>query len=117
LVRSPLISWQHWEAKPGTPGHRQMHVAIWELFLIKSEPLLNGSTRKLKKIRSNAEWSSGYYCAVAVLLRETGCVSSEVQSLFGQGGGAIEHADAEDLALFREHGLIPDNPTDAMPRP
>ncbi len=56
--------------------------------------------------RRHAEWSRGYYCAVAVLLRETGCASSEVRSLFEQGGG-VEHADPEDVELFREHGLLP----------
>lgn len=46
LVHSALISWQHWEAKPGTPGYRQMHLAFWELFLIKTEPLVKARGRK-----------------------------------------------------------------------
>ncbi len=37
MVHSALSSWQHWEAEPGSPGHRQMHLAFWELFLIKTE--------------------------------------------------------------------------------
>ena len=54
------------------------------------------------------EWSRGYYCAVAVLLRESGTVTPDVRSLFDAGGGH-EHADAEDMGLFREHGLVPHN--------
>jgi len=51
------------------------------------------------------EWSRGYYCAVAVLLRESGTVTPELRSLFNAGGGH-EHADNEDIELFREHGLM-----------
>ena len=50
-------------------------------------------------------FTRGYFCAVALLLREEGCVSSEVRSLFNQGGSPLK-ADAADLALFAEHGLI-----------
>jgi DNA (cytosine-5)-methyltransferase 1 len=46
LVHSALSSWQHWEAEPGTTSHRQMHLAFWELFLIKTEPMLKARTRK-----------------------------------------------------------------------
>lgn len=52
------------------------------------------------------EWSRGYYCAVAVLLRESGCVTPEVRSLYQQGGQP-QHADPDDAALFEEHGLTP----------
>jgi hypothetical protein len=51
------------------------------------------------------EWCRGYYCAVAVLLREAGGVTAEVRSLYEQGGSS-EHADAEDAILFRLHGLL-----------
>ncbi|WP_043003069.1 hypothetical protein [Comamonas testosteroni] len=47
----------------------------------------------------------GYFCAVAVLLREEGSASTEVKSLFAQGGSPLD-ADAEDIALFKEHGLM-----------
>lgn len=50
-------------------------------------------------------WRNGYFCAVAVLLREEGSESQVVRSLFGQGG-STEGIDAGELALFREHGLI-----------
>ena len=46
LVHSALSSSQHWEAEPGSPGHRQMHLAFWELFLIKTEPLVAAHRRK-----------------------------------------------------------------------
>ena len=52
----------------------------------------------------NEEWNRGYYCAVAALLLEAGCVTPEVRSLYEQGGHP-EHADAEDAALFSRHGL------------
>lgn len=51
------------------------------------------------------QWSRGYYCAVAVLLRVEGCVTADVRDLFNQGGGAA-HADQEDIELFRQHGLM-----------
>ena len=52
------------------------------------------------------EWARGYYCAVAVLLREEGQATTAVQSLYNQGGGCA-FADAEDIALFEQHGLTP----------
>lgn len=48
LVHSVLSSWQHWEAEPGAPGHRQMHLAFWELFLIKTEPLVKAQARRTR---------------------------------------------------------------------
>jgi hypothetical protein len=56
-------------------------------------------------IESDRAWNRGYYCAVAVLLREAGGVNHEVRSLYEQGGGA-DHADPYDIELFREHGLF-----------
>jgi hypothetical protein len=55
--------------------------------------------------RPGNDWCRGYYCAVSVLLREEGVVTPAVGSLFDQGGGA-ENADPEDIALFRDHGLL-----------
>lgn len=37
LVHSNIRSWQQWEAAENTPGHRRMHPAFWELFLIKAD--------------------------------------------------------------------------------
>ena len=59
----------------------------------------------LNAARSGNDWCRGYYCAVSVLLREEGIVAPAVRSLFDQGGGA-ENADPDDIALFREYGLI-----------
>ena len=53
-------------------------------------------------------WNSGYYCAVAALLRETGTVDTNVKSLFEQGGRP-ELADDDDQELFRQRGLMPPN--------
>ena len=53
----------------------------------------------------NHDFERGYYRAVAVLLREEGCVTTHVMSLFGQGGD-VRHADGEDIELFRAHGLV-----------
>jgi len=55
---------------------------------------------------ASREWSRGYYCAVAVLLREEGHATPAVRSLYSQGGGT-KFADAEDVALFAQHGLVP----------
>ena len=51
------------------------------------------------------DWVRGYYCAVAALLSEKGVVTTEVQSLFQQGGSP-ELADPDDKELFVAHGLI-----------
>ncbi|NIF40129.1 hypothetical protein F3J14_04275 [Burkholderia sp. Tr-862] len=56
----------------------------------------------------NDGWRNGYFCAIAMLLREEGSATTVVRSLFRQGG-SIDGIDSEDLALFREHGLIDDN--------
>lgn len=53
----------------------------------------------------HSEFSRGYYCAVAVLLREVGVVTTDVRNLFQQGGNPLL-ADSDDVALFRQHGLI-----------
>lgn len=39
LVHTELRAWQQWEAEKGTPSHRRMHAAFWELFRIKVERL------------------------------------------------------------------------------
>lgn len=51
------------------------------------------------------DWARRYYCAVAALLREEGGVTTAVRSLFEQGDDARK-ADADDVTLFREHGLL-----------
>ncbi|CAN7781142.1 hypothetical protein LJR296_008012 [Cupriavidus necator] len=51
------------------------------------------------------DWERGYFCAVAVLLREEGSATTAVRSLFAQGGDSTK-SDPQDLALFRQHGLI-----------
>ena len=51
------------------------------------------------------DWERGYFCAVSVLLREEGQASSNVRSLFSQGGDPT-YADPLDIELFREHGLM-----------
>lgn len=54
---------------------------------------------------SKDAFSLGYFCAVAVALREDG-PSTLVRSMFAQGGDPTE-ADPMDIALFVEHGLMP----------
>lgn len=49
-------------------------------------------------------FTRGYFCAVAVALREQGDTSL-VRSLFAQGGNSSK-ADPQDIELFREHGLM-----------
>lgn len=36
LVHTTCRTWQQWEAEAGTPSHRKMHPAFWELFKIKT---------------------------------------------------------------------------------
>lgn len=36
VVHAGIRSWQQWESEKGTPDHRRMHPAFWELFLIKT---------------------------------------------------------------------------------
>ncbi len=36
LIHCSLNAWQQWEAEPGTPTHRKMHPAFWELFRLKT---------------------------------------------------------------------------------
>lgn len=64
---------------------------------------------KRREKRDVRNWCQGYYCAVATLIREAGCVETSVRDLFKHGGDP-ELADSEDLELFREHGLLRPNP-------
>jgi hypothetical protein len=50
------------------------------------------------------EWNRGYYCAVAVMLKYEGSVTSIIRELF-ESGGNVWYADEEDKAVFKEHGL------------
>ena len=52
------------------------------------------------------DFTRGYYCAVAALLREEGCVTPTVRMLYGAGGSPAD-ADPEDAELFAAHGLLP----------
>lgn len=54
---------------------------------------------------ADLDWTRGYYSAVAALLRKEGSVTTTVRSLFEKGGDARK-ADSDDVALFREHGLL-----------
>jgi hypothetical protein len=47
----------------------------------------------------------GYFCAVAAALREEGMPTTLVRTLYEAGGDPMQ-ADSEDIALFREHGLL-----------
>ena len=51
------------------------------------------------------DWLRGYYCAVAIMLREAGAVTPEILSLYRQGGDAAR-ADPSDVMLFRNYGLM-----------
>lgn len=64
-----------------------------------------GLNKKEVEKLSSESFKRGYFCAVAVLLREEGCVSAEVRNLFDQGGDP-KYADTIDQDLFKEHGLI-----------
>lgn len=62
----------------------------------------NGSGQKPVQ---QSDFVNGYYCAVAVALREEGTVTRTVQSMFNQGGSP-ELANPEDVELFRQFGLM-----------
>lgn len=54
LVHSKLKSWQNWEAEPGSPSHRRMDPAKWELFLLKTgQADLVLDPRFLKAVKNN----------------------------------------------------------------
>lgn len=57
-----------------------------------------------------SDFERGFFCAVAVLLRESGVATTDVRNLFASGGGVLgaAQADPEDRALFIEHGLMPE---------
>lgn len=56
------------------------------------------------KQQDNDQWKRGYFCAVAIALRENGD-STIVRSIFKQGGDPAL-ADPVDIELFRKHGLM-----------
>lgn len=56
------------------------------------------------KVYVRDDFTRGYFCAVAVALREHGD-TTVVRSMFSQGGDPLR-ADTNDIALFREHGLM-----------
>ena len=46
-----------------------------------------------------SDFERGYYCAIAALLREEGCVTSQIKSLFNAGGD-FNKADPEDFGII-----------------
>jgi len=69
-------------------------------------PLMNRETRMPVVVANiqKSEFARGYFCAVAVALREDGDTTI-VRSLFRQGGDA-KLADPLDIELFCEYGLM-----------
>jgi len=64
----------------------------------------------LSAAKRSHDWERGYFCAVAVLLKENfadGVSGTESNSLFRQGGDWSK-AHPDDIGTFRKHGLIPD---------
>ncbi len=71
-----------------------------------SEPSKGSNMAEGQKSEAdNKGFKRGFFCAVAVLLREEGAATTAVKSLFSQCGSPLD-ADAEDIALFKEHGLM-----------
>lgn len=55
------------------------------------------------------EWSRGYYCAIAMMLKRNyaeGVSGPDTGELF-RSGGDWRQADPEDIETFRRHGLLP----------
>lgn len=50
-------------------------------------------------------WLRGYACAVAMLIRKNGTVTTEAKELFREGmsWSDLKVIDQEDAALFQEH--------------
>lgn len=58
--------------------------------------------------KKSQEFLRGYYCAVAVSLRESG-LDTLTRSLFTQGGSTediLAACDADDIELFKEYDLL-----------
>lgn len=85
-----------------------LHRAAMAAYGVETRPGHTTAAAEDRLSASSQAWSRGYYAAVALLLREEGCVTSSVKSLYQQGGGA-EFADEVDAELFRAHGLISSN--------
>lgn len=68
-----------------------------------------GSATARPEAEKRDEWARGYFCAVALYLRENyqeGTSGTEADSLFRMGGD-WRKADPEDIETFRAHGLLP----------
>lgn len=62
-----------------------------------------------QKLPKKDNWSRGYFCAVAVLLKlnySEGVSGPDADELF-RSGGDWRRADPEDIETFRRHGLLP----------
>lgn len=74
---------------------------------LAGEPLPRATRKVVPQIvvtePARTEWVRGFYCAVAVALREG--YDNSARSLFGHGGDPAL-ADPDDIALFRDHGLM-----------
>lgn len=55
---------------------------------------------------SEKDFDRGYFCAVAALLKNEGCVTTAVKELFKNGGAGWCNADNEDIQLFHKHDLL-----------
>jgi len=64
-----------------------------------------------KPIRANdtKDWERGYFCAIAMYLKERGTVDAIGRDLY-HAGGDPSNADREDLDVFIECGLYTANP-------
>lgn len=65
-------------------------------------------TKNKPASKPDTKFARGYFCAVAVALKEEGNPTTLVRSLFSCGGGAkgALEADPEDQEVFREHGMM-----------
>lgn len=101
IERGDLVKVSDTEYVYGAPKRT---VAEWPVKPLYLEPRTDNAVAG--SAGNQDDFSRGYYCAVAVLLREWGDVNTDVRSLFSQGGDPTK-ADLCDQELFREHGLMP----------
>lgn len=83
-------AFSHWSDDPGHSRQRQAGAAV---------------IRDYAEKVGNHEWKRGFVCAAAVILRTHGCEVVAKDVLRCAGSDALEHADAEDIATLKQHGL------------
>lgn len=97
---------------PGRHGERKVRLEGDRMTAVDGRGAVHRPVGGGFRHQREVDWRRGYYCAVAALLREAGCVTPDVRMLYAAGGNAAD-ADPQDAEVFTEHGLTP--PGEAPP--